>query len=156
MRNALYPLALVAALSLGGCGGSPLPEEIEVDPYLGYFVSMRIDGEYLFEAFEAKQAFDSGEATPVFEIFVSRTGQKVMIATAPQAATDVVTSSDKDEDVIKVPMVERIARGFELQEGTELFRLQDQTAPAIVIDEPEQLTTQPATQPVSRPDLLTP
>jgi len=71
-------------MTAGGCAGGEVEELPPIEPYLGYFMSVRSGTIYLFEAFEDKQAYDANrldEGAP-FRAFVDRAGDRVMILAA--------------------------------------------------------------------------
>ncbi len=131
---------LLLALLMSGCGSTPPAEPPPIEPFRGYFESLRTDGTYLFETLAAKQLFDITPEYPVadtglrFFEFIGRTGERVFINIDPNGPTVVIDRLDKPS-IVKRPRIEQIARGYELVEDTQLFAYDNPTAPEP--DEPD-------------------
>jgi hypothetical protein len=141
----LAPILLALSLVLPGCRGGAIPEPPPIDPFVGYFMSLRPTGTYLFDVFAKKQAFDriltpirpgdesSGEFA--FQEFVDVAGNPVFISAAGSqkelTPEELLAEMDDGDEEPLSPLFLRIARGYELQEDTTLFRLSEPDAPPV-------------------------
>ena len=157
----LWIAFVLLALTLAGCGGGPPPGPPPIEPFPGYFQSMRPEGTYLFETLANKQFFDAdpeGLAGLEFAEFISRTGERVFINVDPTGKV-VIEGNPNGPSTRERPRVDQIARGYEIIEETELFGFEDPDAPPLPAtradDAPgpsEDSTSRPAPDPVDVPD----
>ena len=115
-RSTCLLLAFVAA----GCGSTAPPPEKPIEPYFNYFASERQDAVYLFATLTAKARFERDPINMEFAPFIALNGRSVQIFIASPAATQPTTipSSTDPEQVIQLyPLVDRIARAYELDTG---------------------------------------
>jgi hypothetical protein len=134
------------ALSLSACliaGCTSATEELateaeaaaQIEPYLRYFESIRIEGVYLFADLGTKARFDRAVDDDLgldFKEFVTRAGQLVYIHSPPldsPAAADVDVEDGAPTRPVDPAL--RMARAYELDRDTELFVIGEPDTPDI-------------------------
>jgi hypothetical protein len=149
---------LILLVPLGGCAGAgdaaeELEEEARVEPFRGYFETLRPGAVFLFADLQEKQLFERDPSGLVFREYVDLTGTRIFVHVpdvADLARMDVATTRP-------AVMVERVARGFEVADETRLTLMSDPDAPpinpfraelALDLESPADFTVEaPATRP---------